>query len=204
MRYLLGIIFAFILMTSCAPRYEVDTKELDTEEIVWLVQRAATKFKHEHTLRHEHSRVLFDLSGFTRLGIQFSTQDILEVNEARGLLVDFVEFILGEINRDPLLCGQLAAYPFNEERLDVVILCESLYQQYVDPFYIGCIKLKRGYSYFYAADAADQNLYSWHSRVEPYYKSREFIMLERAAEKEYQKEHAPKDKRIPDEYYPKD
>ena len=204
MRHLLALALVLVLLTNCAPRYEVEMEELNTEEVVWLVQRAATKFKHEKTLRHEHSRVLFDSTGFTRLGIQFSTQDILEVNEARALLVDFVEYILGEINRDPLLCGQLAAYPFSAERLDVIILCESLYQQYLDPFYIGCIKLKRGTSYFYAADAADQNIYSWHSRVEPYYKSREFIMLERAAEKEYQKEHVSKDKHIPDEYYPKD
>lgn len=202
MRQFLALFFGFLVLTSCSPRIAVTSQRLDTEEMTWLVQRAAVKFKHECFLRHEHSRALFDSNGFVRLGFQFSTQDILEVDEARGLLVDFVEFVLGEINRDPLLCGQLSAYPFTADNLDIIILCESFLPEYVDPFYIGCIKLKHGYSYFYAADEKDRNLYSWHSRVEPYVKSREFIMLERAAEKEYQKENTKHPQRIPDRFYP--
>ena len=113
-----------------------------------------------------------------------------------------MEYILGEINRDPLLNGQLAQYPFTADNLDISILCESYMPTYIDPFYVGCIKLKHGYSYFYAADEKDQNLYSWHSRVEPYVKSREFIMLERAAESEYRKNHNSSEVHISDQYYP--
>jgi hypothetical protein len=203
MRKLLSLVLVLFALTHCAsPRYEVEMKELNTEEIVWLVQRVAVKFKHECFLRHEHSRTLYDASGFTRIGMQFSTQDILEVDDARGLLVDFVEFLLGEINRDPLLCGQLAAYPFTADRLDIIILCESFLPEYIDPYYVGCIKLKHGYSYFYAADEKDETIYSWHSRVEPYEKSRELIMLERAAEREYRQAHPDKKPRIPDQFFP--
>lgn len=204
MRKLLTLIFGLFALTNCSPPVAVEMQELNTEEVTWLVQRAAVKFKHECFLRHEHSRVLYDSRGFTRLGIQFSTQDILEMDEARGLLVDFVEFILGEINRDPLLVDQLAAYPFTADRLDIIILCESFLPTYVDPFYIGCIKLKHGIAYYYAADEKDQSLYSWHSRVEPYDKSREFIMLERGAEKEYKREHPAIIRRVPDEFYTND
>lgn len=203
MRYLFLLISFLLPLTGCFPRTTVTVGPvLDTQEVTWLVQRAAVKFKHECFLRHEHSRVLYDGNGFIRLGFQFSTQDILEVKDARALLVDFVEFVLGEINRDPLLEGQLAEYPFTADRLDIIILCESFLPEYVDPFYVGCIKLKHGYSYFYAADEKDKKLYSWHSRVEPYEKSREFVMLERGAEREYRAEHDLKKPTIPDQYFP--
>lgn len=195
-------LFCMLALTNCAPRPVECPPDVNIEEMTWLVQRAAVKFKHECFLRHEHSRVVYDNSGFLRLEFQFSTQDIMEVDEARGLLVDYVEFVLGEINRDALLCGQLSQYPFTADNLDIIILCESFLPSYVDPFYVGCIKLKHGYSYFYAADEKDQSLYSWHSRVEPYAKSREFINLERAAEREYSREHPDKKPRIPDEYFP--
>lgn len=202
MRNLIALVFGLVILTNCCPRCPCETQALDVEEITWLVQRAAVKYKHECFLRHEHSRVLYDANGFTRIGIQFSTQDILEVDDARGLLVDLVEYILGEVNRDPLLCGQLAEYPFTADRLNIEILCESFLPEYIDPFYVGCIKLHHGYSYFYAADAKDRSLYSWHSRVEPYEKSREFIMLERAAEKEYRRDNPKRQPRIPEQFYP--
>lgn len=202
MRLLFTILLSFFAFTNCSPRYVQEGRNLDTEEMTWIVQQIAVKFRHEHFLRHEHSRVLFDSEGFTRLGFQFSTQNIMEVGEARGLLVDFVEFALGEINRDPLLCGQLAQYPFTADQLDVIISCESFLPEYIDPYYVGYIKLKHGYTYIYAADEKDVSLYSWHSRVEPYEKSREFIMLERAAERKYEKETTKPKARIPDQYFP--
>ena len=48
MRKILALIVGVAALTGCFPKPpEVIPQHLDSEEITWLVQRAAVKFKHE-------------------------------------------------------------------------------------------------------------------------------------------------------------
>ncbi|MBA3239411.1 MAG: hypothetical protein H0T62_13865 [Parachlamydiaceae bacterium] len=192
MRILSFICFLF-LCGCAAPRVElapVAVKVVDSEEMTWIVEKITARWKHrEHQrLKLEHSQLHYNLTGITRLNLEFSSQEILEMCPARDLLVDLVEEFLFEINTNPIISGELASVPFTPDLLDIKINFESFYGYYVDPFYIGCICLSDGIARFSAFDMKDPEWHSWHSKVEPYTKSREVSMLRRAAEKNYEEE----------------
>lgn len=164
-------------------------KFVDSSEVTWVVEKIAVKWSHEcgRRLRLEHSQICYFNESPT-LRLELSSQEILEVKEARYLLVDFVEDLLRELNTNPIIVDGLT-YPLQPEQLRIDINFESFFGVYIDPFYIGYVQLKEGYARYYAFDQKDRERYSWHSRVEPYTKSRELAMMERAAEAQFEAEH---------------
>ena len=115
--------------------------------------------------------------------MEFTSQDVLEVREARFLIVDLVEGLLAELNRNPIIAPQLATYPLTDEYLEICIEFESFHGRYVDPYYVGRLTLVDGQVTFNAFDFKAPNRNKWNFRTEPYAKSREFTVYEREAEK---------------------
>lgn len=177
-----------MLFTGCTSVYHEScpVKVVDSEEMTWIVQKVMAKYKHAEgrRLRLEHSSVCYD-NAITGLRLEISSQEILEMCPARNLLVDLVEDFLREINSDPIAGDQLSVYPFTANNLHIEINFESFFGIYVDPFYIGCIELRNGMARYSAFDMKDERWHSWHSKVEPYVKSRELAMLGRAAEEDF-------------------
>lgn len=192
-------------LVSCTAAHGPWVKVVDTEEMTWIVQKVAADWKHNQgqRLRLEHSQVHYT-NKFTTLSLEFSSQEILEVEQARNLLVDLTEQLLREINTNPIVGGELAS-TFTADNLSIEINFESYLGEYVDPFYVGCAKLHHGFAYYYAFDLKDENRYSWHSRVEPYFKTREVSMLSRAAEKLWDEVNdCPKHRLLDELYVPED
>jgi hypothetical protein len=160
------------------------------EEVTWVVEKIMAKWRYmpHKRLRLEHAYVYYN-EKFTGLRLEISSQEILEVREARDLLVDFTEDILRELNTDSAISSQLAMGVIEAANLNIEINFESYFQQ-VDPYYVGTIKLKKGMVYYYAFDVKSKGWYAWHSRVEPYDKTREISLIERAVAEDYQKEHS--------------
>lgn len=188
-KMLLGLTLVGTALVGCAQYHRGPKLFIDSSEMTWIVQKQMAKYRHEKTrrLKLEHSRFEY-YTGTPYMHLEISSQSILEVTEARYLIVDFVEDLLKGINLNPIIAAQLPS-TFTADQLDIEINFESYLGEYVDPFYVGCIELKCGMVYYNAFDLKDQNRYSWHSRLEPYATAREVAVLERAAEKEFVEEH---------------
>lgn len=174
----------------CGRRYDLDWMEAhDPEEATEIILSYATELQHTMFLRLEYSWVYFDryIEG---IHLEFSTQNIMEVKEARQMIVDLVDGLLDRWNNDPIIAG-LIKEPFTERNVNVYINLESFWGYYGDPFYVGWLVLEDGITFLYAYDTKDRLINYWHSRVEPFFKSREYVRIERAAEARYKKTHAP-------------
>lgn len=193
------ILFAslFILSGCCGSSGSCDDcpegsqnleKKIESAEVTWIAQKLAVKWKREMQLRLEDSNVYYGNNIHT-LRFEFTSMAILNVDKAREMLVDVVEDILRSINTSPIVASELQDYPFTPENLEIYIDFKSFYNTYVDPYKVGFITLECGQAKYWASDVKDNRLYGWHSRIEPYFKSRELVQLGRAAEKAYDAEH---------------
>lgn len=210
MRTVFPFIFLAVLflLPSCSV-YEYmppPVKVVESEEFTWIIAKQMAKWKHEkgRRLKLEHSQLHYNLQGVSWLRLELSSQEILEVDDARDLFVDFVEDLLQRVNSSPLAADQIADYPFTADNLSIEINFESYFGYYVDPFYVGCISMEDGIVRYNAFDLKDQEWYSWHSRVEPYTKSREVSLITRAADKEYREERSQDCPNYLDNYFPLD
>lgn len=157
-------------------------KKIDAPEIVHAIQHYLAYLRHEKHLRLEDSSIWYDEEVNT-VRMEFISQDILEVREARFLLVDLVEGLLVELNKNPIIAPELATYPLTPEHLEIYIDFESFHGRFVDPYYVGWITLENGEATYYAFDLKEPGRNKWDFRTEPYFKSREFTVFEREAEK---------------------
>lgn len=179
------------LFTGCVKKvvhYGWEEK-IDEYSFSNIVLTYAVELQKEKNLKLEDSQVYYK-DAVDRIDLVFSTQSILEVKEARELLVDVVEGFLERLENDTNVFSQLSD-SFSASNLEIHINLESYWPLYGDPFYVGWIVLENGMAWYYAADL--KNFYQdfWHVRCEPYYKSLEFVTIERAAYKDYELKHKP-------------
>lgn len=187
-------IYLFLMLLACygcAPEKTMYQDrvlaQMNTEDLSKIIWDFTIEAEHTKRLRLSNSYVAAaDNNTFIRF--QFTSQALLEVGPARQLLVDLVEGFLEKLNKAPV-AKELMPYPFDAYHLEIYVYFESFHGVYVDPFYIGWIALERGTSYFYAFDLQNRELDYWHSRIEPYEKSRSFVQFEREAERRYESEH---------------
>lgn len=195
-------LFLFLLgLTSCRRFAENEMRydervmmQFDTDDFSQVVWDYVTELKYDHRLHIENAMVCFD--GDSKIRLQFSTQLILELCEARDLLVTVAEGLLDRVNHSKALSEYLNPYPLTADQLEIYIDFQSFYGIYDDPFYIGWVVLEEGMSYFYAFNLKDKRLNThqyrfdfWNSRIEPYFKSRSFVYAQREAERKYKESH---------------
>ena len=161
------------------------TKKIDSPEIVHAIQHYLAYLRHEKHLRLEDASIWYN-EEVNSVRLEFISQDILELREARFLLVDVVEGLLAELNKNPVIAPELITFPLRPEFLEIYINFESFHGEFVDPYYVGWMKLENGEAYYYAFDIKTPNRNKWDFRIEPYSKSREFTVFEREAEKLFQ------------------
>jgi hypothetical protein len=184
-------------------------EKIDASEIVHSIQHFLPYLRHEKRLRLEDSKVWYN-EKVNSIHMEFTSQDVLEIREARFLMVDLVEGLLAELNRNPIIAPEFIQYPLNPENLELYIDFESYHGLYVDPFYVGWMKLEGGMTTFYAFDLKYDGTNLWNFRVEPYFKSRELTIFERESEdifeeavnstrldKLQEEQYKPEDKEIP-------
>lgn len=192
MRNLLVLAACSFMAVGCfkVPPPLPPVKLVDASEMTWIIEKVMARWENEEgrRLKLEHSEIRYQGNNFA-LRLELSSQEILEMCEARFLAADFVEDLLREINTNPIVGCQLACYPMTAEQLKIDINFESYFGKYIDPYYIGYIEMKGGMVYYYAFDQKDRERYSWHARVEPYWKTRELAAIMRATRKQYDDAH---------------
>ncbi len=192
------ILFAFALHTSCCiPFRELWyaegqwVKKIDTNELVHVVQQYVAYLKYVKHLRLEDCKVYY-IDSVNTIHMEFLSQDLLEVGEARMLMVDLVEGLLAALNQDPILGPQFITYPLTPRQLEIFVDFESFDGIYDDPYYVGWMEMEQETATYYAFNLKytgwdyGSQLYGgldyWNYRTEPYTKSREIVIHEREGE----------------------
>lgn len=188
------IIIPFFFLTGCirfmpADKYEPPAcPNMPVEPVADVVLRYATELKYEQELHLMDSRIVYDDS-LRRVRLDFISQHIFELCDARLLLVDIVEELLKRLNASAEARNQMVKRHFDYFDLEIYIHYESYFILYTDPMYISWITLRDGISSFYAGDNALYALEKWHARSEEYYKSRLFATIMRDSEQNYKDTH---------------
>lgn len=176
---------------------------IHSEEATSVVQRFAAEMKHKNKLHLERAKTCFNDLGITTIQMEFITQDLVELCEARELIVDMTENFLGKLNQDTILGPELAQFPMRPENLEIYIVYESYFGKYVDPRYIYWICLEEGTVSFYTWELRYDDNQCWKCKKESYGTSREIVLYEREAEREYKDMNPPKKSAFGSErYYP--
>lgn len=193
-RYLITALLV-ICFTGCSgplvereyPEYEKSVMvNFPTEEISQVVWEYAAELKYDKRLYIEHA---FEcVNDETILHIHFKTQLLIELCQARDLVVDVVEGLLDRLNNSPA-SKLLSPFPLTPNQIHITIDFQSYHGLYVDPFYIGWVVVEDGMVYFYAFNLKDKTRDFWNARSEPYFKSKSFVHWEREGEKLYEQRH---------------
>lgn len=103
-----------------------------------------------------------------RMLIEFYSQDLLELEDGRDLIVKIGESLLDKANSNPFLRTISDTGLFSPEHFHVIVELESYYGKYVDPLYLGRIELREGIVYYYAHTALDFETIVFQRHIEPY------------------------------------
>lgn len=164
---------------------------IDIDSFSEVIIPYALELKKTKRLRFEDSKVYYG-DFVDRFRVIFSTQHILELCDARELLVDVVEGLLNRMNESPEVVASFDHSPITADDLEIYFSFESSFVEYLDPSYIVWMSLHDGYVYIYDGTLKDYYRDFWDARIEPYYKSLLFVNIARQAEKAYDKAHPPK------------
>lgn len=183
-------IFTLLLLAGCHTKYEYlgYGQIIDSTAISEAVIPFAVELEHTSRLRFEDAAVYYDDS-IERIRVIFSTQRIDELCPCRYLMVDVVEGLLARFNADPRIYSAFDHYPIVAEDLELYFSYESYYVEYVDPTYIAWMSLHDGLVRYYDGILKDWRKDFWNARIEPYYKAKEFVMIDRKARMEYDRSH---------------
>lgn len=168
-----------------APR-PLDTL-INVEEITYLVENVTVRLRHKRRLYLQHA-VSYFYDSVQSMRLEFLCSDIVDLPEARDLLVDTVEDLLAAFNQDPDISAQFESYPFTADRLEIYINYDSFYGLFVDPIRVGWTGMIDGIVSFYYFDAKDPDDPCWHWKKEFYKTTREIVVYRRAAERRYREE----------------
>jgi len=197
-RYFILMLFMLASLTGCRPLWYTQEPAwmVDGEAITALTIEYANELQHARRLHFDDAVVFFKPYGqaVDRVRLKFSSQDVMELREARELLVDVAEGLINRLN-DSVFVGY---EPLNSNNVEIYITFESYLGLYVDKLYIHRIVLEEGMSYFHAFDLTNEfNIWErdvecWHQRVEPYYKTLQFVTYQRIADINYELAHPKK------------
>jgi|GEM_PF-1917287 len=198
--------FASISLTGCYNTHEMTCLPgIENVQVMEVVLPYAINLQHDKKLFLEDSVVYYGGQGtyIEGMRLSFTSQSIIELKAAREMLVDIADGLIDSLNQDPVLGPLISGFPLSTDDLEICIKFESFLGFYVDKAYIHWLVLQDGKSFFYAFDMTNEfsrrpllssfDIQSecWHERVEPFYKSRQIVAIQRAAEQIY-KDKQPK------------
>lgn len=210
------VLIVLVLMTSCSlpdwaapyPPWQRAPKGppiIHTEETTHIVQEFATDMKYKHNIHLERSKTCFIAEGIRTIQMEFISQDLVELCEAREMIVDITEDMLARLNQDTILGPEFANFPIRPDNLEIYIVFESYFGEYVDPRYIYWICMEDGGVDFYTWELQYYDNRCWKCKHESYATSREIVVYQREAEKRYEDMHPPKRSAFgPERYYSPD
>lgn len=170
--------------TYCDPREKMLPLRPDQEtmfyqhEICKVINTYATKLDWLHQIWLENCYANYEEDGQFYIFVDFSTQDNLDLPEARRMSVLLIEGLLKALNENQLLVAHQNG-PFTPDNLYFSIEYTSFYGKYIDILLVGRTELKYGYlNVFYAHDAFMLDPVIYHKHSEPYETSKCIVAAE--------------------------
>lgn len=195
MIWILPLILFFTSCSSCSPwfcgkegkgrlpkaAYAPYTAVVDPLAFSEIIIPYAVELHHTQRLRFEDSKVYYD-DFVERFRVIFSSQRILELCEARDLMVTVTEGLLERLNASGSVASNFDHYPITADDLELYFSFESFDIEYNDGTYIAWMSLHDGYVRYLNGLVKNPRIDFWDARIEPYYKSLQFVQITRAAE----------------------
>ena len=186
-------ILPLILFTSacCSPfcqdknkgnSYDSYTQAIDPLGFSEVIIPYAVELRRTKRLRLEDSVVYYNDHFAERFRVIFSSQEILEVCECRNLMVSVTEGLLERMNASPGIVDSFDHFPITADDLEFYFSFESYDIEYNDGTYIAWMSLHDGFVRYLSGLVKNPRIDFWDARIEPYYKSLQFVQIERAAE----------------------
>jgi|GEM_PF-7005409 len=194
-----------ILQTSCYREVAHEgfwEKKIDVREISREVYALTTRLAYEKRLRFEDSTTYYG-DHIESIRLVLSTQQLIDIPEARELVVDIMEELLQRLNSNPIIMSNTFDPPLKVEQIELLIGFESYGGLYIDPFYIGCVRVVGGQVFFEDFEVRDLEKDWWHYRNEPYWMSLMFVQNAQEADKVYRATHqiTPDKETLTDVFY---
>lgn len=195
---LIFLLFATIFCSCCCYDDPYDlpviTQKVDVVSFSEVIIPYAVELGHSHRLRFEDSKVYYDDFAF-RFRVIWSSQTILELCEARDLLVNVVEGLLERMNANPQVIASFDHYPITADDLEIYFFYESYFIEYVDPTYQAFVSLHDGCVRYINGLIKNPRIDFWDIRTETYEEAYRFATLMKASEQAYEEAHEKKRKR---------
>lgn len=183
------LFFLLLFLTSCVLLPPPPAPPpIDPTAFSEIIIPYSVELKYNKRLRFEDSKVYYD-GTVKRFMVYFSSQAILELCECRALMVYVVEGLLDKLNSHPGVTEYFDHFPITATDLELYFCFESNYIEYDDPTYIHWMSLHDGLVRYVDGLMISYHQDFWHARIEPYYKAKEFTLLEQGAEEEWSKAH---------------
>lgn len=161
------------------------------DQVTGIIQELTAELKHARDLHLEQANTYYNEEGIHTIQLKFYSQAIVELCQARMLIVDLVETFLAKLNEDPYLAPEFVDGGFFPHNLEIYINFTSYYNKYVDPYYTKWIFMENGKIVFYTADVDDNDKSCWHTKRESFYTSRDIVYYQRQGEETYRFTHEP-------------
>jgi hypothetical protein len=195
-------IFPLFIVLFCSCSYNcgydcnlpVIIQKVDVNSFSEVIIPYATELGHTHRLRFEDSKVYYD-DFVQRFRVIWSTQQIVELCEARDLLVTVVEGLLERLNANSQVIASFDHYPITSDDLELYFFYSCNFVEFDDPTYMAFVSLHDGTVRYINGLIKDPRNDWWDARTETYDEAYRFATLTRASEKAYLDAHAPKKSR---------
>lgn len=191
----LFLLLPLILFSLACSRASVDeSDEIEAEEeqlkegyLFKIENEAFTDALFPYVLSLEHSKglrpefifICYDFE-VNKIRIILSSQQILEIKQARRWMVDIVEGLVDEVNSYPTLVDSHGGLPYDPNDLEIYVNFESFYGVYCDPTFVGTMVLNNGVIHYSAFGVKNPKLDKWGCRIERYALAKQLIDLEDA------------------------
>lgn len=168
MRIAIFPIISLLIFSSCYRSYG-RAPYVDSTEVIQEVTESSLELSDQHDLHLMASSLSRDENGgVDELYLEYISQEIIELKDARHLLVDVVDNVLKHINNVSVPEEMISEYPIIPENLHIHIHFETFFGVYNDPYFIERIILKNGLVHFYAFTAFNCTHDIWDFHLEPY------------------------------------
>lgn len=123
-----------------------------------------------------------------KLRLEFISQQLFDLQQARELLVDVVEGLIPRVNFNVALATSMDHRPFTPNDVEIIIRFESFYGYFTDSNFTGRIDLKNGSVTYSSFALYNSDRDPWHCKTEAYTLSRQLVTIDRSARFPYSNE----------------
>lgn len=192
-RGLLALVLAFAMTGCCCdsqhdhcrpyrshfcPATKAAIRNVDYHGLVNVVFGWGTEIKYKEGTIMCSSCAVMDKKIKT-IRMEFVSQDIFELQEARNFLVYVVEGLLERVNEYATLSGSLDTRPFSPQNLEIIVTYESFHNYFVDPTYNGRTALINGEVVFNDSNVYNSDVDEFGCKHEPYFLTKQLVDIEK-------------------------